>query len=95
MGVNFGGHFGGQNVQVSVGQNGMVKSCVQSAEQIGSKRIVTGKHSNFLPIANLFEPICSADCTKLVTIFVQNHICDTFERIEKNFIQTWYPCIIT
>ena len=23
VGVNFGGHFGGQNVQVSVGQNGM------------------------------------------------------------------------
>ena len=41
VGVNFGGHFGGQNVQVSMGQNGMVTSCVQSAEQIGSKRIVT------------------------------------------------------
>ena len=62
VGVNFGGHFGGQNVQVSMLQNGMVKSYVQSAEQIDSKRIVTGKHSNFLPI-DFFEPICSADCT--------------------------------
>ena len=66
--VNFGGHFGGQNVQVSMLQNGMVMSCVQSAEQIGSKRIVTGKLSNFLPIANFFELICSADCTQLMTI---------------------------
>ena len=32
MGVNFGGHFGEQNVQVSMLQNGMVTSCVQSAK---------------------------------------------------------------
>ena len=71
------------------GQNGMVTSCVQrqysilslvqSAEQIGSKRIVTGKHSNFLPkltFSNRFvQPIVPeiiyytiSDCTQLVTI---------------------------
>ena len=39
VGVNFGGHFGGQNAQVSMGQNGMVTSCVQSAEQSVRKEL--------------------------------------------------------
>ena len=65
VGVNFGGHFGGQNVQVSMGQNGMhygLTSCVQSAEQIGSKKLAIGRK---LLVTILFEPICSADCTQL------------------------------
>ena len=66
--VHFGGHFGGQNVQVSMLQNGMVTSCVQSAEQIGSKKLAIGKKFECLPVTILFEPICSADCTQLVTI---------------------------
>ena len=68
VGVNFGGHFGGQNGQVSMGQNGMVTSCVQSAEQIGSKKFAIGNKFECLPVTILFEPICSADCTQLVTI---------------------------
>ena len=65
LGVNFGGHVGGQNVQVEQNmlQNGMVTSCVQSAEQIGSKKLAIGKKFECLPVTILFEPICSADCT--------------------------------
>ena len=56
MGINFGGHIGRQNVQGSMGQNGMVTSCVQSTEQIGSKRIVTGKLTfKFLTDSQLFR----------------------------------------
>ena len=68
MGVNFGGHFGEQNVQVSMLQNGMVTICVQSAEQIGSKKLAIGKKFECLPVTILLEPIYSADCTQLVTI---------------------------
>ena len=57
VGVNFGGHFGGLNVQVSMGQNGMVTSCVQSAEQIGSTKLAIGKKFECLPVTILFEPI--------------------------------------
>ena len=42
-GVNFGGHLGGQNVQVSMLQNGMVASSVQSAERFEKVILAIGK----------------------------------------------------
>ena len=78
VGVNFGGHFGGQNVQVSMLRNRMVTSCVQSAEQIGSKKLAIGKKFERLPATILFEPICSADCTQLVTILFRSILTCTF-----------------
>ena len=44
----------------------MVKSCVQSAEQIGSKKLAIGKKFECLLVTIIFEPICSADCTHTI-----------------------------
>ena len=40
-----------------MGQNGMVTSCVQSAEQIGSKKLAISKKFECLPVTILLEPI--------------------------------------
>ena len=78
-GVNFGGHFGGQNVQVSMLQNGMVTSYVQSAEQIGSKKLAISVRNLNVNLSQFFsnrfvQPIACMYTTRDHSILEHTHL---------------------